>query len=61
MVMAGGLVVAIRKLYQWAPDDGFEKLVLAFLLVSGAAYLSHLALVTHITAVDFLPKFLDEL
>lgn len=34
----------MRKLYQWAPEDGFEKVVRAFLLVGGAAYLSHLAL-----------------
>lgn len=38
------VVAGMRKLYQWAPDDGFEKLVRAFLLVGGAAYLSHLAL-----------------
>lgn len=44
VVVAAGLVAGMRKLYQWAPDDDFEKLVRAFLLVGGAAYLSHLAL-----------------
>lgn len=32
------------KIHQWEPEDDVERLVRGFLLVGGAAYLSHLAL-----------------
>lgn len=44
VVVAAGLVAGMRKLYQWEPEDGLEKVVRSLLLVGGAAYLSHLAL-----------------
>ena len=34
----------MHKIHQWEPEDGFERLLRGFLLVGGAAYLSHLAL-----------------
>ncbi len=34
----------MHKIHQWEPEDNFERLLRGFLLVGGAAYLSHLAL-----------------
>ena len=34
----------MRKIHQWEAEDDFERLLRGFLLVGGAAYLSHLAL-----------------
>lgn len=34
----------VRKIHRWEPEDEFERLLRGFLLVGGAAYLSHLAL-----------------
>ena len=44
VVVAGAVMVGVRKLFEWAPEDDLEKLLRGVLLVGGAAYLSHLAL-----------------
>ncbi|MBJ7539921.1 metal-dependent hydrolase [Marinomonas transparens] len=36
------LTVGVLKVYQWSPEEPFNKFVRGMLLVSGLAYLSHL-------------------
>jgi membrane-bound metal-dependent hydrolase YbcI (DUF457 family) len=42
--MLGLVGWGVYKAYQWEPESDFERLLRGFLLVGGAAYLSHLAL-----------------
>lgn len=38
------LTAGMHKVYHWEPKDEFEKVLRGFLLVGGAAYISHLIL-----------------
>ena len=44
IAVLGLLAAGMRKVYHWEPQDEVEKIIRGILLVSGAAYLSHLAL-----------------
>ncbi len=44
ITVLGLMGTGMLKVYRWDPQDEFEKIIRAALLIGGAAYLSHLAL-----------------
>ena len=43
-VFLGGLYIGLKKTIDWKPDNDFDKVIRAVMLIGGGAYISHLAL-----------------